>query len=156
MIHILKLRKIEELTVPFCILPVCSQDASPAQPPRRGAGRPTWAMFRDKAICTCKLRAEEVLEVQSRRERGRAACSLEKISVRAVQNSSPASNTRGTGEGSSREREVQGNPTSAGKLRIFFDRQTQLCALWGSPSTPGISLDVGLELHQIDLERAWK
>lgn len=51
---------------------------------------------------------------------------------------------------------MQGNPTSAGKLRISFDTQTQLCALWGSPSAPGISLGVGLELHQIDLERAWK
>lgn len=59
-------------------------------------------------------------------------------------------------EAAGREKSKEVNPTSAGKLRIFFDTQTQLCALWGSPSALGISLDVGLELHQIGLERAWK
>lgn len=44
------------------------------------------------------------------------------------------------------------NPTSAGRFHISGDKQNQLCALSGSPSGLSTSLDVGLELHQTDLE----
>lgn len=149
-----------QLTGPSCTLPVCSPDASPAQPPRRGAARPTWATSLDKATCTCPATAEEVLgrEFQSAQGsgKGHAPPSLPKAAlsgVRAAQNSSPASTSAGQQQG---QGAAPRDPTSAGKLRISFDTQSQLCALGGSPSAPGISPDVGLELHQIDLERARK
>lgn len=170
-IHNLKLNT--ELTVPFCILLVCSQDASPAQPPHRRAAHPMWATSLDTGICTWEVAGEEILgrEVQSKEQEnqgkgegswegrqpklptplgGKAALVLFKTAP------SLSSNGMKLGERDEQRKEFQSSFTSAGKPRIFCGRRSRLCAPGGSPSAPGISPGVGSGLHQIGLGRAWK